>query len=358
VAGGQVQSSPDGIGGFNDIEYSGFAQSVRNTVPGLDDVVANLTANAIGTAQAFGVAASDALYTAMFDAQKTSGFIPASCVVTDTNIPACVPSIGKGQMASIMSNSTTSAAKTQGAKFLAPQLANGLELRYARRVDTSGTQASAVNYFLGIGNMSTPLSVFADPSNRTSPSATVATSGCNVGDLRGPAATDNEVDTAFVAAGQINLCDRKVGNLRTLAAPGTGDVRNELNKATILGGAVNYAIGVMSAENDSATFRNTANVSTPTTWKWLRVQGAPVGENSKPGSAGNTNRNTMISGEYDFYYESYTYTKPSAENDALMSALIGEMSAGPALKGLATIGTGANQTPYNRNGRTDTPSAR
>lgn len=358
VTGGSTVSENTGIGGFSDVEYSGFAKNVKDTIPGLDDAVANLTATNVGVVQGFGVAASDALYGAMFTAQQTAGFIPATCAVTDTAIPACVPSIGKGQMAAIMSNSTTSAGKTLGARFLAAQLPANTELRYVRRVDTSGTQASAQNYFLGIGNMTSALAVVADPSNRVAGVTAAPAGTCNAGDLRGPGFSDSEADTAFVALGQLNLCDRKISNLRVLAAPGTGDVRNELNKATILGGATNYALGVMSIENDQGTYRNTANVSVPTTWKWLRTQGAPVGENAKPGVTGTTNRNTLISGAYDFYYETYSYTKPSTENDTFMAALIAELSGGPALKGLATVGTAANQSPYNRGGRTDTPSAR
>jgi hypothetical protein len=358
VGSGAVATEAGGIGGFSDVNYDGFAANVRATVTGLDDAVSNgYSANA-GVAQGFGVAASGPLYDAMFVAQQNAGLIPAAptCTVALTNVPACVPSISKGQMASIMSSFNGSAAKTLGAPFLAPQLAANTELRYARRVDTSGSHASALNYFLGIGNMTGALAVFADPSNRVA-GTTAATSGCNIGDLRGPAATNDEIDTAFVATGQIDLCDKKQGNLRTLAAPGTGDVRNELNKTTILGGALNYALGVMSLENDQATYRNTANVSVPTTWKWLRVQGANGAENATPG--GNNNRGALVAGNYDFYYELWGYVQADANgnNQALLDAIISGLNAAP-LDGLTVIGSGAGQQPYNRGGRTDTPSAR
>jgi hypothetical protein len=359
VAGGTL-ATEQGIGGFSDVNYEGFANNVLATVPGIDTAVSNNTSQQVGVAQGFGVAVSNALYGAMFTAQQTSGAIPAAptCLVTITSDPRCVPSIGKGQMGAIMSNNNFSAAKTAGASFLASQLAANTELRYVRRVDTSGTQASAQNYFLGIGNMGTPLGVFTDPSDRTNAAAVAVTSGCNTGDVRGPLATDNEVDTAFVTSGQINLCDKKQGNLRVLAAPGTGDVRNELNKATILGGATNYAIGVMSLENDQATYKDLAGVSQPTTWKWLRVQKAQGADNAAPGA--NTNRAAMIAGEYDFYYETWSYTKADidAKNDALMTAVIGQLTGGAALKGLVVNGTGTNQSPYTRGGRTDTPSSR
>ena len=354
-----------GIGGFSDVNYQGFAPTVLATVPGIDTIITNNTAQEVGVAQGFGVAVSNPLYQAMFTAQQATvsfpnRLIPASCSVTDTSNPLCVPSIGKGQMAAIMSANTFSAAKTLGAPFLAPQLAANSELRYARRVDTSGTQASAVNYFLGIGNMITPVNVFTDPSDRTNPLAVTAASGCNIGDLRGPGFGNQEVDSGFIANGQIDLCDRKSGNLRTLGAPGTGDVRNELNKTTILGGASNYAIGVMSLENSQPTFRNVTDTASLTTqWKFIRVQKANGADNATPVST-NANRATMIDGEYDFFYETWSYTLNDAagKNDAIVGAIIGQVTAGPALRGLVVIGTSTNQSPYNRGGRTDTPSSR
>lgn len=348
-----------GIGGFSDVNYEGWASSVLATVPGLDAIVVGNTAQLVNVAQGFGVAVSDALYNAMFVRQQTDNLIPAAptCLVTTTGNPVCVPSIGKGQMAAIMNADTFSTAKTLGAQFLASQVPLNSELRYARRVDTSGTQASAVNYFLGLGNMSQPVPVLPDPSNRTNLAAVVAVSGCNIGDLRGPLSGNQEVDTAFVASGQIDLCDRKSGNLRTLGAPGTSDVRNELNKSTILGGATNYAIGVMSLENDQPTFRNSAGTSTPTLWKWIRVQQAHGVENATPGA--NSNRAAITDGRYDFYYETwaYTFNDAAGKNNALIGGIITQLG-GPLLKGLVELGTGANQSPYNRGGRTDTPSSR
>lgn len=360
VAGGTVNTEP-GLGGFSDVQVDGYASNVKATVPGLDDAVANNYGAQVGVAQGFGVAVSDALYQAMFVRQQTDGLIPAAptCTAASTANPICVPSISKGQFASIISNFNGSAAKVLGAQFLASQLPAASELRYVRRVDTSGTQATAQNYFLGIGNMTQPVAVFTDPSNRTNPLAVPVTTGCNANDVRGPLATDLEVDTAFVASGQINLCDNKVSNLRVLAAPGTGDVRNELLKATILGGATNYAIGVMSLENDQASYTNAAGVAgIPTTWKWLRVQGAPGADNAVPGA--NSNRLNLTSGLYDFYYELWAYIQDDVDgkNRVLIDEIIGALSTGPALDGLTVIGTAAGQQPFNRNGRTDTPSSR
>jgi hypothetical protein len=358
ATGGGVVTEP-GIGGYTDIIADGYAGNVLATVPGIADAVANNFSAQAGVAQGFGVAASEPLFQAMFVAQQTSGLLPPAAVCpTPTTANYCVPTISKAEMASIMSSNSFSAAKTLGAQFLAPQLPANTELRYARRVDTSGTHASAINYFLGIGNMTSPLAVFADPSDRTNPLATTAASGCNVGDVRGPLFTNQEVDTAFVASGQIDLCDRKQGNLRTLASPGTSDVRNELNKTTILGGATNYALGVMSLENDQATYRNTANASVPSTWRWLRIQNAHGADTPVPGT--NANRAALINGSYDFYYELWAYVQADAagKNQALIEAINAELLTGPALDGLTVIGSGPGQQPFNRGGRTDTPSAR
>lgn len=358
VTGGAVATEP-GIGGYTDIIADGYASNVRGTVPGLDAAVANNYSAQVGVAQGFGVAVSSALFDAMFVAQQASGLLPPAAICpTATTANYCVPTISKGDMAAIMSSNNFSAAKTLGARFLAPQLPANTELRYARRVDTSGTHASAINYFLGIGNMTGALTVFTDPSDRTNPAATVAASGCNIGDLRGPLFSNQEVDAAFVALGQIDLCDRKQGNLRVVSTPGTSDVRNELNKATIQGGATNYAIGVMSLENDQATFRNLANVSVPTTWRWLRVQNANGADTPVPGA--NQNRTALVNGSYDFYYELWAYVQADAggRNQTFIDAVNAELLGGPALKGLTVIGAGAGQQPYNRGGRTDTPSAR
>lgn len=373
VAGGNVNAGVTGgglaveagVGGFSDVNYDAFTATTRATVANLDDAVANNYTALAGVAQGFGVAASDALWQAMYTAQRNAGTIPSSlcaAVPTATEFanPLCAPSISKAQMASIMSSAGGSVAKTQGAQFLASQLGAGLELRYVRRVDTSGTQAAAQAYFLGLGSMTGSLNVIIDPSRRTQAGATTATTGCNIGDLRGPAATNLEVDAAFVANGQIDLCDTKISNLRVLAAPGTGDVRNELNKATIQGGAVNYALGVMSLENDQATFTPVGGgAAVPTTWKWLRIDGVNGAfPNANPGP--NTNRQPMIDGRYDFYYELYGYVQGGSGDPVpvLIDAIIGKLATGAALDGLTVIGTGAGQQPWNRGGRTDKPSSR
>jgi hypothetical protein len=278
------------IGGISDVETSRFPIGTIGT-----NVLAANTG--VGVAQTFGVAVSSGLYAKMFAAQQAAGLIPPSCTLGSTNLSYCIPSISKAQFATIMANNEFNAAYSKGVGFLTGVAADEtLELRYARRVDTSGTQAAKQNYFLGLPCSLSPLSVVPEP------------------------VTDNEPG---------GLRDALIGQIRVLAAPGTGDVRNELNRA----GA--FAIGVMSGENNQ----------TGQTWQWLRLDGAAIGENSVPASAGITNSNTLRDGTYSFYYEA-TYTGGNATNDgywATISAALNTLAAPVGLVNKPTLEGGFNK---------------
>ncbi|CAD5373510.1 conserved exported hypothetical protein [Rubrivivax sp. A210] len=286
------------VGGANDVqpEFFPLATIGNNTL---------FPSTAIGIAQVFGVAASSALYDAMFADQKASGLIPASCNLADTGISYCIPSIGKPQMATIMADSAFNSAYLRGVGFLAGAALDGVELRYARRVDTSGTQASAQNYFLGLPCSKGELSIVPEPT------------------------TDDEVG---------GLKDALINSIRVMAAGGTGDVRTELNKPGL------YVIGVMSGENNQAA----------QSWKWLRVNGVAIGENAVPGTAGITNSNTMKNGTYDFYFET-TSAGGNATGDAFWATVNSALNVLPAPVGLVNatdLGAG-----YNKGGRTCAGSA-
>jgi hypothetical protein len=228
------------VGGLMDVEPNAFLASVR---AGITLPAGTVTASA-SFGQTFGVAVSPALYNAMFADQQAAGLIPASptCDVTLTNVPACVPAIGKAQMATIMANNGSNAFYTNGANFLAPSLAAGTPITYARRVDTSGTQASAQQYFLG--------------------------NVCN---------TAGGIEV--VGAGQT------IGPVTVSALASTGDVRTLLNSASA------YVIGVMSGENNQAQ-----------NWRWVRVGGMQMAERAAPGTAGQSNTYTALSGQYDMWF--------------------------------------------------------
>lgn len=223
---------------------------------------------ALGVAQAFGVAVSQPLYVAMYNAQLSAGSatvskpIPASCgagnALTTTGQLECVPSISKGQMATIMTDNPFNAAASNGAAFLGGPA--NTELGYARRVDTSGTQSAAQNYFLGLPCSTATIAVVPQ--------------GTSTGTLVSPL-------------------------LRVYGLGSTGNVRTVLNDTS------KYSIGVVSGENNQ----------TAQTWKWLRVQGAALGENATPASAGITNRAPVINGSYDFYFEAVFQTPLDGDVD-------------------------------------------
>jgi hypothetical protein len=276
------------IGGISDTETNRFPSSTI----GANTLYAN---GKLGAAQIFGVAASTALYTKMFDAQQAAGLIPAAptCTVASTGTSYCIPSISKAQMATIMSSNDTNAAYSKGLGFLTTAADDGTELRYVRRVDTSGTQSSAQNYFLGLPCSANSLSIVTEPTS------------------------DDEVG---------GLKDALIGAIRVYAAGGTSDVRNELNKAGV------YALGVVSGENDQ----------TGQFWRWLRVDGAPTGENAVPGTAGNTNAIWQKNGFSSFYFEA-TYTGGNATNDGYWNTIataFGGLVAPVGLVNQATLDLG------------------
>ncbi len=287
------------VGGLMDVAPDTFPNNVTNglTLPSVDNT---------GVGQTFGVAVSDTLYTAMFNNQKSAGGatiakpLPSTCAVTDTAKLECVPTISKGQMATIMANNEFNAAYSNGAGFLAGPALNGTELEYNRRADTSGTQASAQAYFLGLPCSPSPLSV---------------------------------VDAPAVGS------NTTIGAIKVFAHAGTGDVRTRLNVPGV------YGIGVISGENNQS--------DAGTTWKWLRVQGSPIGESAKPGVAGVTNRSSVTSGAYDFYFESKVAVGPAAAASGFWSAVTGSLNTLAAPVGLlnaadlATYSKGGGACQYN-----------
>ena len=287
------------VGGFNDVNPDTFPSGTI----GSNTVFESFPA---GVAQMFGVGASVALYEKMFNAQKAAGLLPPTCQVTDTAIAYCVPSIGKPQMSTIMSDNEFNSAYLKGLEFLTGDAAdNAVELRYVRRVDTSGTQASAQNFFLGLTCSRANLPVVPEPIE------------------------DDEVG---------GLKDKLRNSIRVYAAGGTSDVRNELNKPGV------FALGVLSGENNQ----------TGQSWRWLRISNSSIGENAVPGSAGITNSNTMQAGTYDFYFE-LTYSGGNAANNAFLATVANSLNTLPAPVGL--VNNTVLTSGYNKGGNTCLPSS-
>jgi hypothetical protein len=278
------------IGGYTDTEVA--VAVIGNPAP-------DATETSVGVLQSFGVAVSRDLYNGMFAKQKAAGFIPSTCAETDFATPACVPSISKGQMASIMNGNPFSTAKSQGAAYLASGTPADAKLVYARRVDSSGTQAAATSYFLGNGCSPNPEALVAQPPQGTSEDQGLVTVQANAG---------------------------------------TSDVRTALNVAPNASNPT-YVIGVMSGEN------NTSGAN----WRWIRVGGAHMSESAQPGLSSNTNINTAINGGYDFVYESKAYYNEAANpgSELFFGELIAKSQSLTLPKGLVAL---PNANGFTRNG--------
>lgn len=292
-------------GGFMDVEPAVFADVVTvGVVPGGTNVSS-------GFGQVFGVAASAALWNAMYEDQRNAGILPAALcpAVPAAGMPAaCWPVIGKPEMATIMSGNQTSALyngaaaplTTNGVGFLMKTAAakaafGGTGLTYARRADTSGTQASAQAYFLG-------------------------------------------TKTGLFPVGVVG-CGASSGIITVACASSTGNVR------TILNTAGTYALGVMSSENNQAGQN----------WRWLRVGGMHVGEDAFPGGAGLTNSVTAIAGLYDFWFTLRIQRPTAAPVTAFWNSVITGLGSAPSTVGLFKAGIGSESTFVRNPNRTFVP---
>ena len=100
--------------------------------------------------QGFGVIVNPALYTALINKNITEGKLDASCAssevvggTTDAISFACQPTISRADYSALISDATMTAAK------LLNNAADTTKLVLARRVDSSGTQASSNIFFAG-----------------------------------------------------------------------------------------------------------------------------------------------------------------------------------------------------------------
>lgn len=270
---GALAAPPSGsvvVGGLMDVEPTAFSSTVRAGVPtaGVSIISANF-------GQTFGVAVSPTLYADLFNYQKsTLGVLPSDCDVTLTNRPECVPSIGKAQVASILTLNDSSPFYTIGAAFLTGGNVSTtpVPITYARRVNTSGTQASAQQYFLGNICLAGGQDYTVVPENHS------------------------------------------VGPVTVTALSSTGDVRTLLNSASA------RVIGIISGENNQ----------TGQSWRWLRVGGMPIAENAAPGTAGQTNTKTALPGLYDYWFLSRVARPNGAVPTNFWNAVITGLGTVPA----------------------------
>jgi hypothetical protein len=193
TSGGNVQS----VGGFLDIEPAAFDADLLAPFGGAEALVDKTEGAQFF--QAFGVAVSNSLYTALQTAQGLTG-----CTANSLT-PACQPTVSKAQYATIASGSFNSAKTNINGLFGVPQA----KLTLCRRAATSGTQASSNQFFLN---------TFVGQGPNFGASLPATTAGY-------PASGAEATPTFEVQEGA-----------------GTGDARNCLN-------APGYGIGVLSLEN-------------------------------------------------------------------------------------------------------------
>lgn len=255
TATGSIQTE----GGFLDIEPAAFDATLLAPFGGVEGL-----ADKVGFAnfsQAFGVAVSNSLYTALQTAQGLTG-----CGANDMT-PACQPTVSRAQYASIASTTTNSAKLSISSLF--PAVAPGTiavpagKLTLCRRASTSGTQAASNQFFL---------------NNLTG-------NGSN-GGIEIPA------DAATYGPNTLATFEVKEG-------AGTSNARDCLN-------AAGYGIGILSLENVPAATTGYRFV------KLNRVEGFDAAKASKA---------TAIAGEYEFAFQSAKFSVGGAGTNAVIEAI-------------------------------------
>ena len=190
---GNIQSA----GGFLDIEPAAFDADLLAPFGGAEALVDKTEGAQFS--QAFGVAVSNSLYTALQAAQGLG-----ACGANDLT-PACQPTVSKAQYATIANAAFNSAKTDINALFGVP----AGKLTLCRRAATSGTQASSNQFFLN----------------------TFIGQGANFG-----------ASLPATAAGYPASGPDATPTFEVKEGAGTGDARNCLN-------AAGYGIGVLSLEN-------------------------------------------------------------------------------------------------------------
>lgn len=224
-------------GGFSDVEAALFGVSVEGY---------GVESNA-NVGQAFGIATSISLYRAMQAAQGITAADP-------NFLPANAPTISRAQYASIVSGTAANAG------VLVP--GSTAELRVARRVATSGTQASSNALFLR-----NPCN--GDPA---------------IGGLIAPVGAADSTSKLIITEGS-----------------GTGNAKQALSVS-------GYAIGVLSLENDwNADSSNNG-------YRFIKLDNihpeAPVAGSGLTKDA--KARYTAAQGSYDFHMEMKSFVADSA----------------------------------------------
>lgn len=242
-------TSPDGAialpaGGFSDVEAALFGIST-------DGYGTEANAN---VGQVFGIATSTSLYRAMQVAQGIYASVGAANTADPDYLPANAPSISHAQYASIVSGTAADAS------ILVPGSTAALNL--ARRVATSGTQAS---------------------SNATF--------------LRNPCNGDPAIGGALLPVGK----NDSTATLIITEGSGTGNAKTALSTS-------GFAIGVLSLENNWRTDTSSNG------YRYIKLDNvhpeAPIAGSGQTVDA--NARYTAAQGTYDFHMEMKSFVASSA----------------------------------------------
>lgn len=265
-------ATPDGApalpaGGFSDVEAALF---------GFDVSSAGTEAQA-NVGQVFGVAVSTNLYRALQAAQGLSDVDAA------TFDPAKAPNLSSAQYTSIIAQG--SGYQTDWSPILGTAGA-GKKIVLARRVATSGTQASSNAHF-----------------------------------LKNPCDGNPAILGALAPAA---AADSVAGSFEVSENSGTSDVKVKLTSANTAG---DYAIGVVSLENDWRAETNAARKE----YRFVKLDGvhpeagtADVNGNGKADGV-EFARQTALNGDYAFHMEMRNFVANTA--DAFGATLVGEITA-------------------------------
>lgn len=277
------------VGGFSDVEASLWPASIGGGV--VSSSVG--TSSAVGIGQVFGVVVSRPLYRAMQVAQGIS----ANTDTLDPSFdPVNAPNITKAQYTSIVSQGGT--YQTDWSPIVG-SVGVGKKVIVARRVQTSGTQASSNAFFLN------------------NPCATFVQANLN------PAATADSTPTLEVFEGS-----------------GTGNVKTRITTASNALATTNqeYAIGVVSAEND---WRVESSTGGQNGYRFVKVDGV------HPEAGDTTNaRVTATNTAYGFHMEMHNFVAATATGfGALVIGQITTALTNPATASCAVLPRGLTISP-------------
>lgn len=276
------------VGGFSDVEGSLFPAAI-----GGGDVSSVGTDAAVGIGQVFGVVVSRPLYRAMQVAQG----IAANTDALDPNFdPANAPNITKAQYTSIASQGGT--YQTDWSPIVGAA-GNGKKVIVARRVQTSGSQASSNAFFLN------------------NPCATAVSANLN------PATASDSSTTLEVFEGS-----------------GTGNVKTRITTAANAAAATNqqFAIGVISAEND---WRVESTTGGQNGYRFIKVEGV----HPEAGDTANA-RVTATNAAYPFHIEAHSFSANSAVGfGALVVGQISSALTNPPSTSCAVLPRGLTISP-------------